>query len=50
MTYEVFETFMSALGLMGKAMTGIFLFMLIFYLIIKILNKIYKNEKEITDV
>lgn len=38
---ESFEVFYQALGIMGQGMLGIFIFMLIFYLLIIALEKIF---------
>jgi hypothetical protein len=41
---EAFGTFYASLGIMGKGMLGIFIFMGIFYGIIMMLSKITKKE------
>jgi len=41
---EAFDVFLSTLNIMGKGMAGIFIFMIIFYLLIITLEKIYKPK------
>lgn len=41
---EAMEVFYSSLGIMGKGMLGIFVFMLVFYLLILALEKIYSKK------
>ncbi|MCX6151800.1 MAG: OadG-related small transporter subunit [Ignavibacteriales bacterium] len=47
-TQEVINTFWNALIITGKGMTGIFIFMGIFYLTIKLLDKLFPQEIEKT--
>jgi hypothetical protein len=42
---EAFEVFKYAVEIMLKGMTGIFCFMLIFYLFIKLLGKVFKENE-----
>jgi len=42
----VLQTFYIALSLMLKGMVGIFIFMVIFYLVVKILDKLFKVDPE----
>jgi Na+-transporting methylmalonyl-CoA/oxaloacetate decarboxylase gamma subunit len=45
---ELLEGLIDVFGILILGMAGIFVFMLIFYLIIKILNKVFKHAKEET--
>lgn len=47
-TQQAFDNFWNALIITGQGMTGIFIFMGLFYLAIKLLDKLfpYKTEKE----
>ncbi|MDR2040509.1 MAG: hypothetical protein LBQ60_21545 [Bacteroidales bacterium] len=42
----VTDTFFAALKIMGVGMAGIFIFMLLFWVIIKALHKIFPGKKE----
>ena len=47
-TPEIINNFYEALSVTGKGMAGIFIFMAIFYLVIKLLDKVFPqkhNEK-----
>ncbi|HOD53272.1 MAG TPA: hypothetical protein PKJ08_01975 [Candidatus Cloacimonadota bacterium] len=43
---ESVDVMFQALSVMGKGMLGIFIFMLVFYLLILSLEKIYKKKPE----
>lgn len=43
---QIIDTFWNALIITGKGMTGIFVFMGIFYAIIKILDKLFPQDIE----
>jgi len=42
----VLQTFYIALNLMLKGMIGIFIFMVVFYLVVKLLDKLFKVDPE----
>lgn len=43
---EIINTFWNAFVITGKGMTGIFVFMGIFYLVIRALDKLFPQEAE----
>jgi hypothetical protein len=43
---EALEGFFETVGILLKGMIGIFVFMLLFYLLIKLLTRIYKDKSE----
>ncbi len=43
---EAISTFLDSLGIMGKGMLGIFIFMGVFYSIIKLLGRVTKAKTE----
>lgn len=43
---EVIPVLMQSLDIMGKGMLGIFIFMFVFYLLIKALDKIYHKKAD----
>ncbi|MGE5679971.1 MAG: OadG-related small transporter subunit [Bacillota bacterium] len=45
-TQETFNTFWNALMITGKGMTGIFFFMGIFYVTIRLLDRMFPQEIE----
>lgn len=43
-TQKVVDTFWQAIGVTGKGMLGIFIFMLIFFLIIQLIDRLFPKE------
>ena len=43
---DAMAVFMESVSLLVKGIMGLFVFMMIFYLLIKILNKLYNNDNK----